>query len=239
MTSSGWLAIAVMPSEYPVRRAPQSGDPSLPVCQDAWPPVQLTYSNVTSTLALFVALGGTSYAVTKLPRNSVGSTQVRDGSLQSKDLSKKARATARGPRGAQGPAGERGPSNLRIAPATADVKLAGTEGVPTLVRRMDNVPAGAWSLRFVGSPRLVVAVGLHTGCELKVNGDVKAKGATVVGDSANASQESNLVLETAVTVPAPFSVTVECVQGFTTDPPVTMNRPQIVATQVGEVVATP
>jgi hypothetical protein len=32
-------------------------------------------------LALFVALGGTSYAATQLPRNSVGTSQIRNGSV--------------------------------------------------------------------------------------------------------------------------------------------------------------
>ena len=35
---------------------------------------RLTYANLTATLALFIALGGTSYAALTLPRNSVGST---------------------------------------------------------------------------------------------------------------------------------------------------------------------
>jgi Collagen triple helix repeat (20 copies) len=71
-------------------------------------------------LALFVVLGGTSYAaVNALPKNSVGSKQVINGSLQTLDLSKKARAALkgnRGPRGftgapgAQGAQGTRGPT---------------------------------------------------------------------------------------------------------------------------------
>ncbi len=63
-----------------------------------------------SLVALFVALGGTSYGtVTKLlPQNSVGSAQVLNGSLQSVDLSKKARASLRGSRGPAGPQGETG-----------------------------------------------------------------------------------------------------------------------------------
>ena len=36
-----------------------------------------TFANVTSALALFVALGGTSYAATSLARNSVGKIQIR------------------------------------------------------------------------------------------------------------------------------------------------------------------
>jgi hypothetical protein len=71
-----------------------------------------------SLVALFAALGGTSYAaVTKLlPKNSVGSAQVINGSLQKVDLSAKARSALRGTRGARGalgPAGPAGPSGLQ------------------------------------------------------------------------------------------------------------------------------
>jgi hypothetical protein len=38
---------------------------------------RLSYANVTATIALFVALGGTGYAAVNLPRNSVGSKQIR------------------------------------------------------------------------------------------------------------------------------------------------------------------
>jgi hypothetical protein len=37
----------------------------------------LTYANVISTVALFVALGGVSYAAVKLPANSVGTKQIK------------------------------------------------------------------------------------------------------------------------------------------------------------------
>ena len=36
----------------------------------------LTYSNVTASVALFIALGGVSYAAATLPSNSVGSSQI-------------------------------------------------------------------------------------------------------------------------------------------------------------------
>jgi hypothetical protein len=42
---------------------------------------RLTYANVVATLALFVALGGTSYAVLH-----IGSEEVRDNSLRSRDI---------------------------------------------------------------------------------------------------------------------------------------------------------
>src|SRR5947207_3446957 len=63
-------------------------------------------------LALFVGLGGTSYAAAGalLPKNSVGSAQVINGSLQKLDLSTKARSALRGLRGARGDPGPQGPS---------------------------------------------------------------------------------------------------------------------------------
>ena len=65
-----------------------------------------SYAETVSTLALFVALGGTSYAVSQLPRNSVGTAQIRDGAIGSRDLSAAARVSGpRGPRGSQGPVG--------------------------------------------------------------------------------------------------------------------------------------
>jgi len=39
------------------------------------------FAEVTSVLALFIALGGTGYAATQLPGNSVGSAQIRTGAV--------------------------------------------------------------------------------------------------------------------------------------------------------------
>ena len=44
--------------------------------------------NAVGLLALFVALGGTSYAATKLPKNSVGATQIKSGAVTSSELRK-------------------------------------------------------------------------------------------------------------------------------------------------------
>ena len=80
---------------------------------------RLTYSNVMATVAVFVALGGTSYAAITLPRNSVGSNQlkrnavtstdVKDRSLGARDLSLAARTFLKGQRGPQGERGVQGP----------------------------------------------------------------------------------------------------------------------------------
>jgi hypothetical protein len=47
---------------------------------------RLTYGNVTGTLALFIALGGTSYAVAQLPRNSVGPAQIKRSAVGASEL---------------------------------------------------------------------------------------------------------------------------------------------------------
>jgi hypothetical protein len=70
----------------------------------------LTYANVMATLGVFLALGGVSYAALKLPKNSVGGTQikknavtstkVKNGSLKKSDF-----ATGQLPAGAPGAQG--------------------------------------------------------------------------------------------------------------------------------------
>jgi hypothetical protein len=84
---------------------------------------KLTYANVVATVALFIALGGASYAALKLPKNSVGpkqlrknavttpkiknntvtSAKVKDNSLQAADF--KAGQLPAGSTGPQGPPG--------------------------------------------------------------------------------------------------------------------------------------
>jgi hypothetical protein len=46
----------------------------------------VSYANVASTLALVVALSGGAYAATKLPKNSVGSPQIKNGAVAAADL---------------------------------------------------------------------------------------------------------------------------------------------------------
>lgn len=49
-----------------------------------------SYANVTATLALFIALGGSAYAAHQLPTRSVGEPQLRPGAVTSSKLRKKA-----------------------------------------------------------------------------------------------------------------------------------------------------
>jgi hypothetical protein len=97
---------------------------------------RLTYANVVATLALFVALGGTSYAALKVTSRdvrdgslrgrdiragSLKSKQVKDGSLLARDF--KAGQLPAGAAGAAGPVGPAGPAGAPGSDA-ANVVLA-------------------------------------------------------------------------------------------------------------------
>jgi hypothetical protein len=68
----------------------------------------LTYANVMATVAVFIALGGASYAAIKLPKNSVGAKQLKSGAVTPAKLNKATRSTLTGPAGAPGPQGPAG-----------------------------------------------------------------------------------------------------------------------------------
>jgi len=88
----------------------------------------LSYANVMATAAVFIALGGSAYAVTQLPRDSVGAAQIkrgavgaselrtgavssrsiRDRSVTLRDISATARGSLRGAKGDPGPVGPSG-----------------------------------------------------------------------------------------------------------------------------------
>jgi hypothetical protein len=99
--------------------------------------MHLTYANVIASVALFVALGGASYAAIKLPANSVGSKQIKDGAVASADIknhSIKAGDFKGGlPSGPRGPQGERGAAAAkywaRIKGGTTPSVINGTDGI--------------------------------------------------------------------------------------------------------------
>jgi hypothetical protein len=75
---------------------------------------RLSYANVVSSLALFIALGGVSWAAATLPANSVGKRQLKNNAVTGEKVangSLRAGDFARGalPAGPQGPAGAAGP----------------------------------------------------------------------------------------------------------------------------------
>jgi hypothetical protein len=74
---------------------------------------RVTYANVVATIALFLGLGGAAYAAIRLPRNSVGTRQLRNGAVTAAKINKRTRSQLRGARGRIGPQGPQGRAGAR------------------------------------------------------------------------------------------------------------------------------
>lgn len=95
---------------------------------------RLTYANVVASAALFVALGGVSYAAVKLPKNSVGGAQiknnavtgakVKNSALTGADVKNKSLTAADFNGSVQGPAGPAGPAGAAGAAGATGAKGA-------------------------------------------------------------------------------------------------------------------
>jgi hypothetical protein len=131
--------------------------------------------NAVAYLALTVALGGTSYAATALPRNAVGSSQLRKNSVTSakvknrslgtRDLSPEAVAALGGkvgPAGAAGAAGPRGPvgpQGQKGARGDAGPTYAGSgSGGMSAISSPDTTVADLLGANGAGSGRLTLPV---------------------------------------------------------------------------------
>lgn len=87
---------------------------------------KLTYANVISTLCLFMLLGGGAYAAAKLPTNSVGTKQIKNGAITGKKIKKASIDTTKltpstvtslkGAQGERGAVGPQGPHGLQGTP---------------------------------------------------------------------------------------------------------------------------
>jgi hypothetical protein len=82
-------------------------------------------------IAVFLALGGAGYAASKLPRNSVGPKQIRNGAVSEAKLSAGAKAALKGSKGDPGPAGPAGPgASFFSTTLTQGTSLASISTVP-------------------------------------------------------------------------------------------------------------
>lgn len=145
------------------------------------------YANVVSTLALLVALGGTSYAAIELPKNSVGSSQIQKGAVKGSDIKADAVTSPKvkdgsllaqdfkagqipagpaGATGATGATGPRGPSDGYVAREIDGVFTNLGLNTRTTVGSL-NVPAGkyvVWAKGLYNSNDAAVSTGF---CFLK------------------------------------------------------------------------
>src|SRR5262249_10700781 len=109
-------------------------------------------------LALFFALGGTSIAaVNAVPRNSVGTAQLKNGAVTKTKINKKtitALKGSRGPQGPQGASGSQGPKGDQGLPGTPATKLLAQIAVDGTVNASSpgvtaqRVATGAYHINF-------------------------------------------------------------------------------------------
>jgi hypothetical protein len=89
-------------------------------------------ANLAAYSALFIALGGVSYAAVKVPANSVGTEQIKNGAVTQEKLEPAffAKLSAPGPRGAAGAQGAKGEAGQPGAQGATGPQ--GTQGVSAL-----------------------------------------------------------------------------------------------------------
>jgi len=131
-------------------------------------------AHLTAGLALFVALGGTSYAATSLAKNSVGSAQIKSKAVKNSDLGSNAVTSAKvkdgsllakdfragelpagqqGPKGDPGLPGEKGPQGDKGEKGDkGDKGDPGTSGYEVVTGPVSNLANGATAQPIVLCP---------------------------------------------------------------------------------------
>jgi hypothetical protein len=102
---------------------------------------RLTYANVTATLALFIALGGSGYAALKLPKNSVGPRQLKRHAVTTSKLGSGA-VTGSRVRGNSLTGGQINESSLGKVPSAGSADSAATLGGVSAAQLKVRCPGG-------------------------------------------------------------------------------------------------
>jgi hypothetical protein len=147
------------------------------------------FANVTATLALFVALGGTGYAAISIPSNSVGSAQIKPGGVATSDIKANAVTSGKvkdgtlkandfasgqllvgpaGPAGVAGAKGDKGDKGDAGTPAPPEAfHVVGGVGEPAFAAPFANFGGGTATAAFYKDAfGLVHLKGLVTGVSL-------------------------------------------------------------------------
>ena len=153
---------------------------------------KLTYANVIASIALFVALGGVSWAAVTLPANSVGkrqlkrnavtSVKVANASLTAKDFAAgqlpAGQKGAAGPTGATGAAGERGPSGPAGPKGDrGDTGPAGPSGCDGLLCPGTDLEAGQHATITIDGIPIATVAAYRTSCQTPSTCTVRVGGA--------------------------------------------------------------
>lgn len=185
----------------------------------------VTFSNVLSLAAIFIVLGGTSYAATKLAtnavksrniaKNAITSAKVKDGSLLRKDFkSGQIPAGPRGPAGATGPAGAKGDKGDKgdIGPssATSVTHQAAGPNLSTTTLGIATLPLEAGSYFIAGKVNVFsTGAGALAVCWVRAGGsEDRAEG--YVGNGAGQTIDLSLAPHLVVTLASAGNATLEC-----------------------------
>jgi hypothetical protein len=211
---------------------------------------KLTYSNVISTLCLLLLLGGgTAYAATHLPKNSVGTGQLKNGAVTRTKLSAGAKAALigrqgpvgpqgavgpqgpkgdKGDRGEKGDQGARGPSNAVTKFEPAAVAWSTT---PTTIESV-SLDAGSWVVSATGQAVNHESSAQGAECRLLVGGTpVDASGELFLAAFPQPGAKQAVALTGGAIVAAATTAELQCEATFANGQIV---DPAITAIQVGE-----
>jgi hypothetical protein len=89
---------------------------------------RLTYANVMATIAVFIALGGASYAALKLPKNSVGAKQLKKSAVVTAKIKNEAITAAKVKKGT-------------LTGTQINVSTLGTVPAAVTAQSAENIPA--------------------------------------------------------------------------------------------------
>lgn len=156
---------------------------------------------VVACLALLVALGGTGYAATRLPPNSVTTVQVKDFSLLARDFKRgqippgpQGPAGPAGAAGPQGPAGPAGSASVKWAVVRADGGIVTQSGGITLAAKPGS---GTYILNFGSavSGKPIIASGAYAADASDQRGETSAGpcGGTTEGRTCSTSDNTDSV----------------------------------------------
>lgn len=202
---------------------------------------------VVALVALLVALGGTSYAVVNLPKNSVGTKQLKQKSVTAAKVRVNAITSAkvkdrsllrRDFKQGQLPAGPRGPSDAFFASQSGLATLANPSARAKLATVA--VPAGSYTFSAQAFAFRQTANGGadQIGCLLGDGTNVFAP----LPSQTTVNPSTHLVIVGTATLEAPATVELSCFQ--ITQPPDPADTlgiigGRLVATRVGQLIATP
>jgi hypothetical protein len=205
----------------------------------------LSFANIVASIALFVALGGASYAAFALPKNSVGAKQLKSGAVTPVKLSDSAINALNGPRGPQGEKGDRGSQGEKGEPGPAGptgpagpqgdpgpalpafgvfhdpaMSLSTNPAQPTRVANL-TLPSGSWAV--YAKTNIAGSGGIVT-CKLTAGADT---------DSAESQPQSNLSMELLHTVSDTVeTITLDC---YTFGGSANALQTKVIAVKVGRI----